>query len=556
MRSAETSGVEATGFETAKPHLPGIGNTISNLTASISPVTLAVAITALVAATLFVVFDVARTLDDTRSRMHLIARSVMVDIDIVDPALAGERMIRRIAAFDPALRASLINNKGKVLAISAHDPAFDPISARFSAEKLGTLALETSTGGALAGVWQRGLLAFGAAALMIAASLGRRPAKGAKAKDHLTDLIASIPSGVACWSAKGALLAYNGQYCDRIGVAGGSLPPGLTYHAAVQQLLLGGYMRIVADEDNNRTLELHRQDGSCLMIDERPLPNGGFITLVSDVTERKRTDQLLSSIQEEQRQLARRYHEEKLRAEAASRSKTSFLAHLSHDIRTPLNHIIGFAELIRHQTYGPLGDARYLGYVDTIKGSGERLLASFATILELAELESGQKALRRDTISVDDVIVSATRRFGAQAARAGVVLKAGAPAGAAVVGDRLGLERALGNLIENAIRFTPTGGKVTVSAFAGSDGVVLEVADTGIGMTEDRLAQLSQPFSFGDAAFAKEHEGAGLGIAIARAIVELSGGRLAIDSSPALGTTVAVSLPMAAEQQATLVRAA
>jgi two-component system, cell cycle sensor histidine kinase PleC len=85
---------------------------------------------------------------------------------------------------------------------------------------------------------------------------------------------------------------------------------------------------------------------------------------------------------------------------------------------------------------------------------------------------------------------------------------------------------------------------------------VLEVADTGIGMTEDRLAQLSQPFAFGDAAFAKEHEGAGLGIAIARAIVELSGGRLAIDSSPALGTTVAVSLPMAAEQQATLVRAA
>src|SRR5690606_29859296 len=152
-----------------------------------------------------------------------------------------------------------------------------------------------------------------------------------------------------------------------------------------------------------------------LLVDERPVPGGGFLTLVTDVTDRHKTDHLVSALQKEQRLLARRYHEEKLKAEAASRSKTSFLAHLSHDIRTPLNHIIGFAELMQHQTYGPLGDTRYLNYVETIKASGERLLQSFATILDLAQLESGQKVLRQDDIGVDALVIATTRRFSGQA---------------------------------------------------------------------------------------------------------------------------------------------
>src|SRR5690606_18359776 len=127
-------------------------------------------------------------------------------------------------------------------------------------------------------------------------------------------------------------------------------------------------------------------------------------TLISDVTERKRTVEMLDAIREDQRQLARRYHEEKLKAEAASRAKTNFLAHLSHDIRTPLNHIIGFAELMKHETYGPLGDDRYVEYVQSIKASGDHLLKSFAAILGLAELEGGQKVLRQEPVLLDEVI--------------------------------------------------------------------------------------------------------------------------------------------------------
>src|SRR5690606_14362074 len=106
------------------------------------------------------------------------------------------------------------------------------------------------------------------------------------------------------------------------------------------------------------------------------------------------------------------------------------------------------------------------------------------------------------------------------------------------------LERMLGNLIDNAIRYTPARGRVTLSAFTASDGVVLEVTDTGMGMSEERLRAVSQPFAFGDPSLTRDRDAMGLGLAIARTIVELSGGRLAIDSRPGLGTTVAVSLPL------------
>ena len=179
-----------------------------------------------------------------------------------------------------------------------------------------------------------------------------------------------------------------------------------------------------------------------------------------------------------------------------------------------------------------------------MKGSGERLLSYFAAILELAELESGRRPLRPEAISADDLLVAAIRRFAGQASQAGIVLRIGSRCEAAVTGDRFSLDRMVGNLLENALRFTPSGGRVTLAAYAAADGVVLEITDTGIGIPPERLETLSQPFAFRDDVLTREQNGAGLGIAIARAIAETSGGRLAIDSRLGLGTTVAISLPL------------
>ena len=502
MRSAESSGVEGGGFTTAPSIATPAPLRLTSALKSASPFTYAIAFIALAAATLFVIADAMRTMDDMRQRSELIGK-----LSTAQPILARQ----------------------------------------FAAGSSGLLIGAPDTDAALAAIGQRSAIAYSLALIM--AGLGfrrRRAAAPNPASDtrFTAGLLATIPFGVACWSAEGRLLVCNDQFRSRIGPDAVDIRPGASYSKSVRRLVEGGYMQLVTENERSRVLELRREDGSCLVIDERPLDTGGFVTLISDVTERRRADDLLTSIREEQRVLARRYHEEKLRAEAASRSKTSFLAHLSHDIRTPLNHIIGFAELMRHETYGPLGDARYSGYVDSIRLSGERLLSFFASILDLAELEGGRRVLEASQLGVDDLLVAVTRRYSAEAQRAGIVLSLGAPCGAVLIGDRFSLERMMSNLLDNAIRFTPSGGKVSVAAYAASDGVVLEVTDTGIGMPPERLSALSQPFAFGDAALTKDRKGAGLGLAIARTIVELSGGRLAIDSRPGLGTTVAVSLPL------------
>jgi two-component system cell cycle sensor histidine kinase PleC len=552
MRSADLSGVGAERFsvdEGAANMRGGRGNLAPKpkpvIRQGLSPVTSAVAMTAILAATLFVIFDGFRTLQDARAELSSIGRSILNDIADLSPDTAQAGLSGAVSRYSLTTRASFRS--------AGASADLGLISQDFPAGRLGVLSLAREQSEALAGVWQRGLGAYLLAFLIAGLVYFRARTTAmpnAMQRQNYQTMAAAIPMGVACWTATGRLIVCNEQYRD------GFMPGGedLAYHEVVKQLIAGGHMKLVNGDDNNRLLELHREDGTCLLIDERPIGDGSFMTLVSDVTERKKTDSMLRSIREEQRLLARRYHEEKLKAEAASVAKTNFLAHLSHDIRTPLNHIIGFAELMRHQTYGPLGDARYVDYVQSIKTSGEHLLASFATILDLTELESGQRELRADPIAVDGLIEDVAQRFRGQAVRAGLTLVLGGVTGAILQGDRLGLQRMLGNIVDNAIRFTPAGGRVTMAAYAARDGLVIEISDTGLGMSEERLATLSHPFALGDATFTREGMGPGLGISIARAIAELSGGRIAIDSSLSLGTTVAISLPL--QQSATTMVAA
>ena len=504
MRSAEKSGVgvKRFGLAATAPSLPGLiyqrlVRPIRRFAETLSPVSIAIGATAIVAAGLSVTADAAWTLAEAEAR---------------------ERDLMRFASSEPAAAWS---SAGMAVAFSR------------SVDK----------GAALEGVMQRGVGAFGLALIVSGLVLvrRRRTVPDDAGRQALLD---TLPFGAACWTSGGRLIACNAAFRESLALRANGSDAATNYRESVQRLVAGGHTRVVSDDEHSRVLELHRADGSCLMIDERPLAEHGFVTLVSDVTETVRTGDQLTAIREQQRQLARRYHEEKLRAEAASRSKTTFLAHLSHDIRTPLNHIIGFADMMKQQTYGPLGDHRYLGYVESMKDSGERLLQFFGSILELAELENGDKPLAAHAFGIDDMLAAVFRRFAAPAQQTGVALSLGAPCGARLVGDRFALERMVSNIVENAVRYTRAGGRVALAAYAAPDGVVVEITDTGIGIAPERLEALSQPFAFGDAALTRQHSGAGLGIAIARTIAELSGGRLAIDSRPALGTTVAISLPL------------
>lgn len=539
MQSSEASGADANGFGISDGldtwHLRRPGQTapkgIKRLT---TPLTLAVAATAFVSAALFIAYDTATTLDGIKRNLNLVGALMVTRIANETSETAGVTLAGSMIEFPGITRARFVE---------ADAPANMFFSQHIPAGEYGMLSVEAEQSQAIGSIAGRGTAALALAGLVTALTLRRRK-RDAKLdplqEQNYRTLTSAIPHGMACWTDSGEMIVCNSNYRTRLKLDN----DGITYAEALSRLLGGGYMKLLRDDGQNRLLELHQQDGSCLLIDERPLQDGGFMTLVSDETERKRTDVLLTTIREEQRQLARRYHEEKIRAEAASRAKTNFLAHLSHDIRTPLNHIIGFAELMHHETYGELGDPRYAEYVQSIKSSGEHLLSSFAAILDLAELENGQKVLRTDAVPVDEVIESVSRRFRGQIARAGLSLDVSAGCGAVLCGDRLALVRMVGNIVENAIRFTPPGGKLTLATFAAEDGVIIEITDSGIGMSEERLSGLSQPFALGDATFTRDGVGPGLGISISRAIAELSGGRMVIDSALSVGTTVAISLPL------------
>ena len=534
MRSSGASDADALGFRVGKgkdrQHLGSRGSSSPGW--PFSHTAAAVAATAFLAASLFVAYDAAQTFADARRDLAVIGDVLAAELAQRSPDQARATLDASEALFSDAVDARFIGASEDVSA---------PLSLVVPAGAHGSLAVSASTTQPLAEIAGRGAAAFALAGLLtLAASRRRRSQPDRTQRDSYSRLAAAIPMGLACWTGTGQLIVCNDQYRNRLDIDDAKL----TYHQAVSRLIAGGYMKLVREDSSVRLLELHCEDGTCLQIDERPLGDGAFMTLVSDITETRRTNALLHAIRDEQRLLARRYHEEKLKAEAASRAKTNFLAHLSHDIRTPLNHIIGFADLMQHQTYGPLGDERYAEYVATIKNSGEHLLASFAAILDLAELENGSKALRQDPVLLDEVLGTVAQRFRSQAKRAGITLDIGPATGAVLRGDRLGLIRMVGNIMDNALRFTKAGGKVTLASFVADDGVVIEITDTGIGMSEERLAGLSQPFALGDARFTREGVGPGLGISIARAIAEQTGGRIAIDSSPSLGTTVAISLPI------------
>lgn len=555
MGSADISGVSDKGFGVSTRALKSSRQ--PRAVYGISPASLAITLSAFVGLVLFAVYDVHRTLAETLVRVEMAAKlaaSEMAPRDLSAPRTSG---LTLPDGFKDSAQYAILAADGEVLAstipsLAIGTPVSDvalpqsylsaqaPIPGAFGDVLIGVPVVELLPEIA----WRNGGLL--AAVLTIAFFAMRRESRQlVHTPSELEPAINAIPYGLARWSDSGKLMVANPAFKALLRLDDRLMKRGTTY-GALSARIEGEITALpVLDPARQRIIEIARDDGSVVLLDERPCPEGGFVTVVSDITDRKAADQMLAAIREDQRTLARRYHEEKIRAEAASRAKTAFLAHLSHDIRTPLNHIIGFTDLISMETYGPLGDERYGTYLRDIRQAGERLLKCFADVLEFAELEGGRKTLKCEPVALRDLIENAASRFTNRAKRAGLHLDVSTPVAGYLAGDRQSLVRMLDNLLENAILFTPRGCEIRLAVWAADDGVVLEVSDTGIGMSDEMLSRLSQPFALPDPTCPKAHDGVGLGIAIARAIAEASGGRLIIDSMPGNGTTVAISLPLA-----------
>jgi signal transduction histidine kinase len=292
-------------------------------------------------------------------------------------------------------------------------------------------------------------------------------------------------------------------------------------------------------------MEQQLTDGRWIRAVERRTRDGGIVGIRTDVTATKQAEAaLVRQVQDlEAAQYALR--DAKQAAEAANLAKSQFLANMSHELRTPLNAILGFSEMIELGMKGPRA-ADYQEYAKLIHQSGDHLHELINDILDLAKIDAGKFQLREEA-GVDPVrIAEACVALMRENARAGG-LKLSIEAGERpplLVADPTRLKQVLLNLLSNAIKFTEPGGSVAVAVRRTlGGGAEFEVHDSGIGMTQEEITIAFEPFGQVDTGYAKRHEGTGLGLPLARRLVELHGGSLTLSSQKGRGTTICVALP-------------
>ena len=258
---------------------------------------------------------------------------------------------------------------------------------------------------------------------------------------------------------------------------------------------------------------------------------GEYATLVADAVLRQRAREA--------------EHTARVEAELASKVKSEFIANMSHELRTPLNTVIGFASLISEYEQRRLSSGQIVEYAGLIHDAATHLLAVINDILDISKMHSGKYTLDAREVQLQEILQSSLAAFGQNATDLGVSIEGRFdPAAPAVRGDPGKLRRVFNNLISNAVKFTPPGGSVQVSAVALPDGGArVSIRDTGVGMTREEIAVALTPFAQVDAGHSRWREGAGLGLPIAKALVQLHGGKLEILSAKSLGTEVAVTLP-------------
>jgi signal transduction histidine kinase len=231
--------------------------------------------------------------------------------------------------------------------------------------------------------------------------------------------------------------------------------------------------------------------------------------------------------------------------EKASRHKSDFLATTSHELRTPLNAIIGFSEVLHEQMFGELNE-RQRAYVEDVLEAGKHLLSLINDVLDLAKIEAGKMELERSQVSIPEVLQSAVALHAERASREGIDLSLTTePEEITVDADGRRVRQIVFNLLSNAVRFTPAGGRVEISARLENREVEIAVADTGPGIAPDELETIFE--EFGQARDGKQAEGTGLGLPLSRKLVELHGGRLWVESELGHGSAFRFTLPAAVE---------
>ena len=236
--------------------------------------------------------------------------------------------------------------------------------------------------------------------------------------------------------------------------------------------------------------------------------------------------------------------EAKLAAESANRTKSEFMANMSHELKTPLNAIIGFAEVIAGAGGFALPKGKIVEYAEDIRASGAHLLTLITDILDIARIDAGRLDLDERRLDLADALHSCLAVTREPAKAGGLTLQASLPADLPpLLFDARCLRKIVVNLLSNAVKFTPEGGRVSLVAEVRDDGLAIVVSDSGVGMDPADVPRVMAPFQQVDGSLARRYDGSGLGLALSKALIELHGGRIEIETAPGAGTTVTVHVP-------------
>ncbi len=269
----------------------------------------------------------------------------------------------------------------------------------------------------------------------------------------------------------------------------------------------------------------------CQPLEASSLAEPEVVAVMRDVTDRKQQEHALD--------LAR------TAAERADAAKTRFLATMSHELRTPLNAIIGFSEMIVQESTLPLDATRRKEYAQLINDSGHHLLSVVNSILDMSKMESGNFEILPEPFAPRDVLLNGSSLLALKARDNGIDLVTRVPENLPqMIGDPRAFRQIVLNLVSNAIKFTERGGRVTISARVEGSRMALRVMDNGVGIAQEDLKRIGDPFFQAGKTYQRRHEGTGLGLSIVKSLVGLHRGEIDVQSKVEEGTTVTVMLPL------------
>jgi len=398
------------------------------------------------------------------------------------------------------------------------------------------------------------LLAAGYAAHWQLGRLSRARLELARAKNIMDRALASMGDGFLLCDSHDRVVAWNARYVEMFPSVRMVIGVGVEFRTVAEasaatiapdpeksaERLAWVEARLAQHRRGDGTFEQDLADGSVIHVVERRTLDGGTVSVMRDITKAER-------------ELARA----KAAAEASNEAKSQFLAAMSHEIRTPLNGVLGMNSLLMQTQLSE----QQLGYVRTIRSSGNALLALINDILDLSRVEAGRLELVLAEFDprrlVDEVAASVATRAHEKGLAFKVRYQSGLPA--VLVGDEGRMRQVLFNLIGNAVKFTEQG-SVTVQVDyrdLGHDRVLLEVAvaDTGIGIDQAALPSLFERFRQADSGISRRYGGSGLGLAICRGLLDLMGGTIAVETEIGSGSTFRISVELQRGQSSQIIGA-